>query len=121
MLGLSTYKQDPGAPGASCKLAPPWPDRGVLEPAGVSWNLPGTPWESSPGTSSILWDLAPPGKAPRTSKGSQKPPKWLPKEMHKSMILGFGRETAENVKIELASRRQLNFQGSGTLEIEFFL
>ena len=35
------------------------------------------------------------------------------------MILGFRQEASENVKIALPSRRQLNFQGSGTLEIEF--
>ena len=36
------------------------------------------------------------------------------------MILGFGEETSENVKIELPCRRELNFRGSGTLVIELF-
>ena len=47
-------------------------------------------------------------------------PKRLPKELPKSTILGFGRETSEKVKIELPSRRELNFRGSGTLAIELF-
>ena len=58
---------------------------------------------------------------PRGPNGSQKAPKRLPKELPKSMILGFGQETSEIVKIALPCRRELNFQGLGTLEIEFFL
>ena len=45
----------------------------------------------------------------------------LTAQRSESMILGFGQETSENVKIALPCRRQLNFQGLGTLEIELFL
>ena len=55
-------------------------------------------------------------RALRRPNGSQKASKRLPKELPKSMILGFWQETSENVKIALPSRRQCNFQGSGTLE-----
>ena len=61
-----------------------------------------------------------PQEAPRRPNGSQKAPKMLPKELPKSTILGFGREISEKVKIALPSRRQCNFRGSGTLEIELF-
>ena len=60
-------------------------------------------------------------ESPRRPNRSQKAPKRLPNELPKSMILGFGQETNENVKIAFPSRRQLSFQGSGTLEIELFL
>ena len=67
---------------------------------------PGTPQGGPRGAKEAKWE----------PKGSQKAPKKLPK----STILGFGRETRENVKIELPSRRELNFRGSGTFEIELF-
>ena len=44
----------------------------------------------------------------------------LTAQRSESMILGFGRETSEKVKIELPSRRELSFRGSSTLDIEFF-
>ena len=62
-----------------------------------------------------------PQEAPRKPNWSQKAPKRLPKELPKSMILGFGQEMSEIVKIALPCKRQLNFQGSGALEIELFL
>ena len=45
----------------------------------------------------------------------------LTAQRSESMILGFGQETSENVKIALPCKRQLNFQGSGTLEKRNFL
>ncbi len=59
-------------------------------------------------------------ESPMRPNRSQKGPKRLPKEVQKSTILGFGQETSENVKIALPCRRQLNFQGSGTLEKRHF-
>ena len=44
----------------------------------------------------------------------------LTAQRSESMILGFGSETGENVKIELPSRRECNFRGSGAFDIEFF-
>ena len=44
----------------------------------------------------------------------------LTAQRSESMILGFGQETSENVKIELPYGRELNFRGSGTLVIELF-
>ena len=44
----------------------------------------------------------------------------LTAQRSESTILGFGRETSEKVKIELPSRRELNFRGLGTLAIELF-
>ena len=43
------------------------------------------------------------------------------RRVKQSIILGFGQETSEIVKIALPCKRQLNFQGSGALEIELFL
>ena len=57
---------------------------------------------------------------PQEAKWGPNGPKRLPKELPKSTILGFGRETSEKVKIELPSRRELNFRGSGTFVIELF-
>ena len=54
------------------------------------------------------------------AKWGQNGPKRLPKESPESTILGFGRETSEKVKIELPCRRELNFRGSNTFEIELF-
>ena len=59
--------------------------------------------------------------SPKVSPGGQMGAKRLPKELPKSMILGFGQETSEIVKIALPCKRQLNFQGLGALEIELFL
>ena len=61
-----------------------------------------------------------PEKVFRRPNGGQNGPKRLPKELPKSTILGFGRETSEKVKIELPSGRELNFRGLGTLAIELF-
>ena len=59
-------------------------------------------------------------EAPSMPTGGQKAPKRFPKELPKSIILRFGWETNENVKIALPSKRQLNFQTSGALEIDLF-
>ena len=63
-----------------------------------SWGGPGTPQGAPRSAQEAKWE----------PKGHQKAPKMIPK-------------IDENVKIELPSRRQLNFQGSGTLKIELFL
>ena len=59
-------------------------------------------------------------ESPMRPNRSQKGPKRLPKEIPKSIILVFGQETSENVKIELPCRQELNFRGSNTFEIELF-
>ena len=67
-----TYKQDPGPPGHSAKLAPPSRCRGVLEPPGGSWG----PKKPPLGTSGIPRDPREaregPQDAKREPKGSQK-------------------------------------------------
>ena len=59
-------------------------------------------------------------ETPMRPNRSPKGAKRLPKEVQKSTTLGFGQETNENVKIELPCRRELNFRGSSTLNIELF-
>ena len=44
----------------------------------------------------------------------------LTAQRSESTIFGVGREIHEKVKIALPSRRQCNFRGSGTFEIELF-
>ena len=61
-----------------------------------------------------------PQEAPRQPKRHQNAFKRFPKEFPKSMILRFGQETSENVKIAFLCMREFNFQGSGTFEIELF-
>ena len=91
--------------------------------AGGPCNLPGGFWN-------LLGALGAPGRrlgSPRDAPGSSKRrpegqmgPQRLPKELPKSTFFGVGREIREKVKIALPSRRQCNFRGSGTFEIELF-
>ena len=91
--------------------------------AGGSWNLPGGSWN-------LLGALRTAGRCPgsfRDAPGSstrhperQMDPRRLPNKPPKSTIFGVGRELCEKVEIALPSRRQCNFRGSGTLEIELF-
>ena len=91
--------------------------------AGGSWNLPGGSWN-------LLGALGTAGRCPgsfRDAPGSstrrgerQMDPRRLPKKLPKSTIFGVGRERCEKVEIALPSRRQCNFRGSGTFDIELF-
>ena len=63
--------------------------RGSLKFPGFPWGfpkLPGAPWSSL----GPLGSPREPQEAPRRPKRCQKAPKRLPKELPKSMILGFG-------------------------------
>ena len=91
--------------------------------AGGAWNLPGGAWN-------LLGALGIPGRrlgSPRDAPGSSKRrsqgqigPQIGPQGAPKSTIFGVGREIRQKVKIALPSRRQCNFRGSGTFEIELF-
>ena len=75
-----TYKQDPGRPGPSGKLAPPSWNRGVLEPPGGVLEPPGGVLEP-PGASSAKKNA--PGEPQGRPRGAEKA-KWHPKSFRKS-------------------------------------
>ena len=114
---ISSYNQDPGGRGTG-------EGRGLHGSNRGSWKLPGGPWN-------LLGALGIPGRrlgSPRDGPGSSKRrsqgqigPQIGPQGAPKSTIFGVGREIRQKVKIALPSRRQCNFRGSGTFEIELFL